>query len=493
MIEVLNLINGHEIPANNWLDIIEPATGQVYGRVAASGKAEASGAIMAATDAAESWRHTSVKERSRLMHALADAIESKLEEFTIAESMDTGKPVDLARTVDIPRGVANLRWFADSVLEFGTDRYETGNRAVNEVQHPPVGVIGAISPWNLPLYLFTWKIAPALATGNTVVAKPSELTPVTAWMLGQLATEVGFPPGVLNILHGLGHEVGSAIVSDPRVGAVTFTGGTQTGRTIAQATAGQFKKTSLEMGGKNPTIIFEDADLAHAIPTAATAAFANQGEICLCGERLLVHERHLDEVVEGLCEKASQLVIGDPLERGTQFGSLVSEAHRDRVESMTQRASSEGGTIVHGGKRPEGLPDRCREGFFLEPTVITGLDMTAATNREEIFGPVVSIMPFKSEAEAVEMANDSDYGLSASIFTGDENRAARVAPAIEAGTVWVNCWLVRDFRVPFGGVKNSGLGREGGQDALRFCTEARTICTSTQVASGDITRGAVPS
>ena len=493
MTEVLNLINGRHAPASNWLELFEPATGKTYGRLAASGADDAQLAVSAAHDAAASWRNTSVRERSRLMHALADAIESDLEAFTIAESTDSGKPVGLARTVDIPRAVANLRWFADSVLEFGTERYEMGTRAVNDVLHPPVGVIGAISPWNLPLYLFTWKIAPALATGNTVVAKPSEVTPVTAWMLGKLATEVGFPPGVLNIIHGLGHEVGAPMVTDPRVGAVTFTGGTSTGRTIAESVAGQFKKTSLEMGGKNPTIIFEDADLPMAISTAATAAFANQGEICLCGERLLVHEDLLDEVVEGICQKAAELIIGDPLEGDTQFGALVSEAHRDRVESMIARAVEEGGEIRHGGQRPEGLPDRCRDGYFLEPTVITGLDMTAATNREEIFGPVVSIMPFKTEAEAVEMANDSDYGLSASIFTGDETRAARVAPAIETGTVWVNCWLVRDFRVPFGGVKHSGLGREGGLDALRFCTEARTICTALKTSTDNVTQGAVPS
>lgn len=490
MVEVLNLINGQHVPADSWLDLVAPATGETYGRLPAT--ATALPAVMVAHDAGPSWRNTSVRERSRLMHALADAIESDLVAFAEAESIDTGKPIGLARTVDIPRAVANLRWFADSVLEFGSEHYTTGSRAMNEVQHVPVGVIGAISPWNLPLYLFTWKIAPALATGNTVVAKPSELAPVTAWRLGQLAVEVGFPPGVLNIVHGRGAEVGESIVRDERVGAITFTGGTVTGRRIAETAASQFKKVSLEMGGKNPTIIFPDADLESAIATASTAAFANQGEICLCGERLLVHQDIHDEVVAGLCAKASELVIGDPLESETQFGALISGEHRDRVESMISRAQEEGGLVVQGGNRPRDLPDRCRDGFFLEPTIITGLDMRATTNREEIFGPVVSVMPFSNEAQAVEMANDSDFGLSAAIFTGDEGRAARVAPAIEAGTVWVNCWLVRDFRVPFGGVKQSGLGREGGDDALRFCTEARTICTATGQASGDATKGAVP-
>ncbi|MDG2424521.1 MAG: aldehyde dehydrogenase [Phycisphaerales bacterium] len=490
MTEVLNLINGQHVASDAWLDLVSPATGEIYGRLPRA--ATALPAIMVARDASESWRNTPVRERSRLMHALADAIESDLVAFAEAESIDTGKPVGLARTVDIPRAVANLRWFADSVMEFGSEHYQTGNRAVNEVKHLPVGVIGAISPWNLPLYLFTWKIAPALATGNTVVAKPSELAPVTAWRLGQLAVEVGFPPGVLNIVHGLGAEVGESIVQDDRVGAITFTGGTVTGRRIAEKAASQFKKVSLEMGGKNPTIIFADADLDSAIATASTAAFANQGEICLCGERLLVHQDIHDEVVAGLCKKASELVIGDPLEPETQFGALISSEHRDRVESMIQRARDEGGQVVHGGGRPGDLPERCRNGFFLEPTIITGLDMTAVTNREEIFGPVVSVMPFASEAQAVEMANDTDYGLSAALFTGDQSRAARVAPAIEAGTVWVNCWLVRDFRVPFGGVKHSGLGREGGDDALRFCTEAKTICTATSKTSGDVTKGAVP-
>ena len=490
MVDVLNLINGHHVPADDTLDLIAPATGQVYGTVPRT--RTASDAVMAAHDARASWRTTPVRERSRLMHALADAIESDLIAFSEAESMDNGKPVELARTVDIPRAVANLRWFASSVLEFESEHYETGSRAVNDVLHVPVGVIGAISPWNLPLYLFTWKIAPALATGNTVVAKPSELTPVTAWMLGKLAQEVGFPPGVLNIIHGLGPEVGQSIIDDARVGAVTFTGGTATGRHIAESMAPSFRKVSLEMGGKNPTIIFEDADLEPSISMAAAAAFANQGEICLCGERLLVHEDIYEQVVEGLCREANGLKIGDPLEPGTQFGALVSSDHRDRVEAMIQRARDEGGKIIQGGSRPDGLPEHCRDGFYLEPTVITGLDMTARTNQEEIFGPVVCVIPFSTEAEAVELANATDYGLSAAIFTSDSDRAARVAPAIEAGTVWVNCWLVRDFRVPFGGVKNSGLGREGGDDALRFCTEARTICTATKTMKGSA-QGAVPS
>jgi len=477
---------------DGWLDNIDPATGLCIGTLARGSAADVNAAVSAAKAAAERWASTDPARRASLLHAMADGIEADMDAFVSAESIDTGKPVSLATVVDIPRAIANLRYFADAAVTF-CDRQEqyTTATASSVVYDRPVGVIGAISPWNLPLYLLTWKIAPALAMGNTVVAKPSELTPTTATMLADIAREAGLPDGALNIVHGLGAEAGAALVDHGDVAAITFTGGTTTGAHVNQACAGAFKKVALEMGGKNPVIIFADADIDAAIDLAAAAAFANQGQICLCGERLLIEASVFDHVVDGLVQRAKALQIGDPLEQDTRFGSLVSQAHRDKVEQAVGDAVAAGATVLCGGGRPDSLPARVANGAFYKPTVLTGLAPDARFNREEVFGPVVCAMPFTDEAEAITMANCTDYGLCASVCTGDSGRAARMAAAIDAGTVWINCWLVRDFRVPFGGMKHSGLGREGGEASLRFCTEQVTVCTATTSTVG--ASGAVPS
>ena len=480
MTRALHTIGGQQVdPASSaWLEIMEPATGAAYGMLASGNATDVESAVNAAETALPIWTAMGPAERAACIHRLADAVEAELESLARMESIDNGKPIALARTMDIPRAVANLRFFADAALTDRQEEYTTGDVAMNTVLRDPIGVVGVISPWNLPLYLFTWKIAPALAAGNTVIAKPSELTPVTAARLGELSAECGMPPGVLNIVHGTGAAVGEAMVAHPRIKAISFTGGTATGARISAAAAPHFKKLSLELGGKNPNIIFDDADLDTALETSLRSSFANQGQICLCGSRILAHRAVLPQVVDAMVHGAQQLRIGDPLDEQTQQGALVSSDHRDKVAACVARASDEGGQVRCGGRHATDLPERCANGYFYEPTVITGLPIDAHTNMEEIFGPVVTITPFDDEDQAIAMANATDYGLSASVWTTDTDRAARVARRIEAGTVWVNCWLLRDLRVPFGGTKNSGVGREGGEEAMRFFTEAKTICTA---------------
>jgi aminomuconate-semialdehyde/2-hydroxymuconate-6-semialdehyde dehydrogenase len=410
------------------------------------------------------------------MLRVADLIEENLEELAQAESIDNGKPISLARRVDIPRAVANMRFFATAILHTRDDAHVTDSQALNYTLRRPHGVAGCISPWNLPLYLFTWKIAPALAAGNTVVAKPSEVTPMTAFMLAKLCDEAELPPGVLNIVHGLGPKVGAAIVAHPDVPVISFTGGTATGAEIARAAAPMFKKLSLELGGKNPTVIFADADLEKALPASVNASFANQGQICLCGSRIFVEESIYERFLEQFVERTKKLRIGDPLQEATEQGAIVSSQHLHKIQSYLALAREEGGTICCGGRRPSDLPSRCAGGYFLQPAVITGLDPMCRTNQEEIFGPVVTIQPFVDERQVIEWANSTRYGLASSVWTRDLERAHRVAAQIETGTVWINCWLLRDLRVPFGGMKDSGLGREGGEEALRFFTEPKNVC-----------------
>ncbi len=478
MERILNYVGGElvEASAGGWLDNVEPATGRVYSRLPDSDESDVDCAVAAAGSAFAGWSGLPAVERARFMFDVAQRIEDGLEDFARAESIDTGKPIQLARTVEIPRAVANLRFFAGAIQHTASETHVTDNQALNYTLRRPRGVAGLISPWNLPLYLLTWKVAPAIATGNTAVAKPSELTPMTAYLLSQACRDAGLPAGVLNIVHGSGVRAGAPLTTHPDVPTLSFTGGTATGGLIAEATAKQFKKTALEMGGKNPTIVFADADMDTAVPTAVRASFSNQGQICLCGSRVFVERPAYDAFVERFVELTSELVQGDPLDDATQQGAVVSKAHYDKVMGYIDLAREEGGTILTGGAAAENLPQRCRDGYFIQPTVVTGLPADCRVNQEEIFGPVVTVMPFDDEDEVVGWANGTDYGLSSSVWTENVSRAHRVADRIASGTVWVNCWLLRDLRVPFGGMKHSGVGREGGDEALRFYTEPKNVC-----------------
>lgn len=484
-ITIANLINNELVPAKSGqtLDNTEPATGRVYAQIPDSSVDDVNVAVNAAKNAFPAWAGAPAQERSRLLLRLAELIERDLELLARAESVDSGKPVALARSVDIPRAASNFRFFATAILHSESASHQTALpgpdgaiNALNITLRQPRGVAGLISPWNLPLYLLTWKIAPALATGNTAVAKPSEVTPMTAYLLSKLAIEAGLPPGVLNIVHGRGATAGGALVSHPDVPTVSFTGGTETGRAIAHAGADTFKRISLELGGKNPNLVFSDADLDRAIPESVRAAFSNQGQICLCGSRILVHRSIHDRFVEGLVAGARSRRIGDPLDESTEHGALVSDDHLAKVDRYVQLARELGGEIRCGGKRAEMPNDRCADGCFYEPTVITGLDPACRPQQEEIFGPVVIVTPFDSDEEALAIANSTPYGLASMVWTSDLTRAHRVAAAIDSAIVWVNCWMLRDLRTPFGGMKHSGLGREGGRDALNFFTEPKNVC-----------------
>jgi len=478
--KLANLIGGAmAVPADGaYFDDVDPATGAVCAQVPDSDERDVARAVEAAADAFTGWSTTPAAERSRLLCHLADLIERDLDELARLESIDTGKPLSVARTVDIPRAVANFRFFATAILHTTGQSHQTDTTAINFTLRAPRGVAGLISPWNLPLYLLSWKVAPALATGNTAVAKPSELAPMTAQRLAALSIEAGLPPGVLNIVHGRGPKAGAAIVSHPLVPTISFTGGTETGAQIARTAGPLFKRMALECGGKNPTIVFADADFDDALATSVRAAFSNQGEICLCGSRVLVERTIYDRFVEQFVDRTRKLRVGDPMQTGTDLGALISADHLAKVESYVELARQEGGTIACGGRRPapEILGDRCRDGVFLEPTVVTGLDSSCRTNTEEIFGPLVTVMPFDDTDAAVTAANATKYGLSASVWTRDLDRAHHVARHLNVGTVWVNCWLLRDLRVPFGGMKSSGIGREGGDEALRFFTEPKNVC-----------------
>lgn len=477
MEKIKNFIAGQwpEPASGQYINNIDPSQGQVYSLIADSDERDVAAAVMAAQQAFAGWAALSAEKRAAILLRIADLIDRDLDKLALAESIDNGKPVKLAKAVDIPRASANMRFYATASIHFASEAHMMGNEAVNYTVREPAGVAGCISPWNLPLYLFTWKIAPALAAGCTVVAKPSELTPMTAFLFSQLCAEAGLPAGVLNIVHGLGPKAGQAIIEHPNIPAISFTGGTVTGKRIAATAAPMFKKLSLELGGKNPNIIFADCDFEQAVATSIQSSFSNQGEICLCGSRILVERSLYQKFVDEFVKRVSALPVGDPLEEKTRVGALVSEAHMNKVLSYMQLAKDEGGTVVCGGQRlaPEG---RCQAGYFVAPTVITGLPQTCRTNQEEIFGPVVTIMPFDTEEEVIQYANSNAYGLSATIWTENLKRAHRVAAKVKSGIVWVNCWLLRDLRTPFGGMKQSGVGREGGWEALRFFTETKNIC-----------------
>lgn len=472
-----NYIGGNLIGplSGNFLDTFNPATGELYAQTPDSNIRDVEAAVSAAQQAYPAWNQTSAEHRFRILNRIADLIDANKEALALAETNDNGKPLWLSRQVDIPRASANFRFFATGIMHFATESHAMENRALNYTLRQPLGIVGCISPWNLPLYLFTWKIAPALAAGNCVLAKPSEVTPVTAFLLSKICIEAGLPAGVLNILHGSGPGTGEAIVTHPAVKAISFTGSTRAGERIAGIAAPRFKKLSLELGGKNPSIIFADCDWEKMMDDTLRSSFSNQGEICLCGSRILVEESVYEKFRAEFVERTRQLKVGDPLEESSRQGAIVSKVHFEKILRCIDTARQEGGRLLCGGHavHPEG---RCSKGYFIEPTVIEGLGPDCQTNQEEIFGPVVTLQPFRSEAEALQLANNSNYGLAATIWTQDISRAHRMAAKTESGIIWVNCWLLRDLRTPFGGFKNSGVGKEGGWEALRFFTESKNVC-----------------
>ena len=476
MEKLQNFINGTYVPPKNgqYIDNYEPATGQVYALIPDSDEEDVLEAVSAAEKAFPIWSSMSIEERSKILVRLSEGIERNMDEFVQAESRDNGKPVSLAAHVDIPRAVSNFHFFATAITHFASESHHMEGVGVNFTTRKPIGIVGCISPWNLPLYLFSWKIAPALAAGNCVIAKPSEITPYTAYLLGKKAQEAGMPAGVLNILHGTGPKVGDAIVKHPKIKAISFTGGTKTGEYIARTAGPMFKKLSLELGGKNPNIIFADCDFDEMLSTTIRSSFANQGQICLCGSRIFVERPIYDKFKEAFVAKVSKSKVSFPSDPEAKLGAIVSESHMEKILSYIELAKEEGGTILTGGKRVH-LAAPHDQGYYIEPTIIEGLSYDCRTNQEEIFGPVVTITPFDTEEEALMMANSTMYGLAGTIWTSNLNRAHRVADQLQSGIVWVNAWLVRDLRTPFGGVKASGVGREGGWEALRFFTEAKNI------------------
>lgn len=474
---LLHYIDGKLVPSasGEWLDVFNPAYGKVYSQLASGKRQEVDMAVEAAQKAKKSWGATSQDERCRLLNALADGIEKRFDEFVHAESIDNGKPLWLTKAMDIPRAIANLRFFGHAITQFSSEAHETvGQNAINYTLRQPIGVVACISPWNLPLYLFTWKIAPALAAGNSVIAKPSEITPLSAFLLSEVCIEAGLPPGVLNIIHGLGPDVGDAISRHPGIKAISFTGSTRVGKEIASIAAPMFKKLSLEMGGKNPILIFDDCNYDKMLQTVVRSSFVNQGQICLCGSRIFVQKGIYDKFKSDLISLSNQMEIGDPLLETSRIGAIVSKPHYEKILNHIEIAKKEGGQILCGGHAvfPKGFED----GWFIAPTIIERLSNQCVTNQEEIFGPVVTIASFETEEEVLKWANDSQYGLACSIWTENNSRVHRMAQEIESGIVWVNTWLLRDLRTPFGGVKNSGVGREGGFEALRFFTEAKNVC-----------------
>ncbi len=477
MITIKNYINGtyYESSNNEWLEAIDPSTGVVYGKLPNSTDKDVEEAYKAANNAFASWSKTSVEQRSEILYKIADLIVSKLDTLAVAESMDNGKPLSLAKKVDIPRAALNFRFFSQAITQFYSESHEQiSQKNINFTLRQPIGVVGCISPWNLPLYLFTWKIAPALAAGNCVVAKPSEVTPYTAFLLAEICTKAGLPKGVLNIVHGMGTTTGQAIVEHPNIKAISFTGGTKTGAHIAKTAAPLFKKLSLELGGKNPNIIFADCDYKKMLSTTVKSSFANQGQICLCGSRIFVEASIYEQFKNDFIEKVKQLKVGLPSEKNTDIGALVSKPHLDKVLSYIEQVKQENATVLYGGERVS--VENGKNGYYMQPTVIEVSSNDCVLNQEEIFGPVVTLMPFKGDTEALKLANNVKYGLSATVWTNNLKRSLYFSEQLQTGIVWINTWLQRDLRTPFGGAKSSGVGCEGGFEVLRFFTEAKNVC-----------------
>jgi len=477
MIKIKNYINGkyQSAVANSWLDNYNPSTGELYGQTPDSTDEDVELAYQSAKEAFPKWSKTPIEERSKILYKIAQLINEKADFLAEAESKDNGKPLSLAKSIDIPRAATNFEFYANAMSQFSSEVKENiGLNTINLVLREPIGVVGCISPWNLPLYLFTWKIAPAIVAGNCVVAKPSEVTPMTAYLLGEICNEAGLPKGVLNIVQGKGETVGKAIVKHPKIKAISFTGGTVTGEEIARIASPMFKKLTLELGGKNPNIIFADCNYEDMLETTVKSSFSNQGQICLSGSRIFVEEKIYEQFKKDFIEKVSKLKVGNPFDVATDIGALVSKSHLEKIKSYIDIVAKENGKILLGGKSVE--VEGSENGYYFEPTIIEVSDNKCRLNQEEIFGPIVTIMPFKTEEEVLEKANDVPYGLSATLWTNDLDRTIRMTKQIQAGVIWVNSWMLRDLRTPFGGVKSSGIGREGGFESLRFFTEAKNIC-----------------
>ena len=475
--ELENFIGGHFIGplSGKFIANINPATAATVGEIPDSDEKDVEVAVESAQKAFPEWSNTTIEKRFLILNRIAELIDENNEQLAMAETNDNGKPLWLSKKTDIYRAAANFRFFATGIMHFATESHNMEDQAVNYTLRQPIGVVGCISPWNLPLYLFTWKIAPALAAGNCVIAKPSEVTPITAFLLGKICKEAGLPDGVLNIIHGTGPSCGEAIVKHPEVKAISFTGSTKAGERIASIAAPMFKKLSLELGGKNPTIIFADCNWEKMMTTTIQSSFSNQGQICLCGSRILIEFSIYEKFKKEFIQRTKELIVGDPLLETSNQGAIVSKVHFDKILNCIKTAREEDGNILCGGHSlsPEG---RCSNGYFIAPTIIEGLGPDCKTNTEEIFGPVVTLQPFTNLEEALHLANANQYGLACTVWTQDITIANKVASKIETGIVWINCWLLRDLRTPFGGLKNSGVGREGGWEALRFFTEAKNVC-----------------
>jgi aminomuconate-semialdehyde/2-hydroxymuconate-6-semialdehyde dehydrogenase len=481
MKQIDNFINGEFVSTANRFAKRSPLNDAVIAQVAEAGRPEVDAAVQAARYALNGpWGRMTVTERVDLLYAVANEINRRFDDFLEAECADTGKPMSLARHIDIPRGAANFKIFADVVKNVATEFFETatpdGRGALNYATRTPVGVVGVVCPWNLPLLLMTWKVGPALACGNTVVVKPSEETPQTATLLGEVMNTVGMPKGVYNVVHGFGpNSAGEFLTTHPGVNAITFTGETRTGAAIMKAAAAGARPVSLEMGGKNPAIVFADCDFEAAVEGTLRSAFANCGQVCLGTERVYVERPIFDSFVSALKRGAEAMKIGVPDDPATGMGPLISQEHRNKVMAYYRKAVEEGATVVTGGGAPD-MPGDLVNGAWVQPTIWTGLPDDAAVCREEIFGPCCHISPFDSEEDVIRRANDTAYGLAASIWTTNLQRGHRVAARMEAGLVWVNSWFLRDLRTPFGGAKQSGIGREGGVHSLEFYTELKNIC-----------------
>jgi aminomuconate-semialdehyde/2-hydroxymuconate-6-semialdehyde dehydrogenase len=472
-----NFIGGNFIGplSGKFIDNINPATAEISGQVPDSNEKDIEVAVHAAQNSFEAWSHTAAEKRFLILNKIATLIDENFEALALAETNDNGKPLWLSKKMDIYRAAANFRFFATGIMHMANESHAIEGKAINYTLRQPIGVVGCISPWNLPLYLFTWKIAPALAAGNCVIAKPSEVTPVTAFLLGKICKEAGLPDGVLNIVHGSGQTCGEAIVKHRSIKAISFTGSTRAGEQIASIAAPMFKKLSLELGGKNPNIIFADCNWNKMMAATIDSSFSNQGQICLCGSRILVEQSVYEKFKAEFITCTKQLTVGDPLDEKNKQGAIVTKDHFEKVMNCINTAKQEGGKILCGGNRVK-VEGRCVNGYFIEPTIIEGLTQQCKTNQEEIFGPVVTIQPFETLEEGLELANATSYGLAATIWTQDIGKANLMASKLQSGVIWINCWLVRDLRTPFGGVKNSGVGREGGWEAIKFFTETKNVC-----------------